>query len=153
MRKYLFLFLAGLFASCQSGDVLNTLDTDFPDNRWNAETPKTFSFTIEKEGRYDVFVRFSHVAGFQFREVPMRLTLATGNAPFYQSVQALEVVDAAGKDKGDCSGDICDIEVCFTSKLALMPGTYTATLQQTFPNAYLPNVLGAGIRVTPSSAK
>lgn len=152
MRSCLVLLLALIMVSCHSGDVLNTLDTDFPDNRWQADTSKTFSFTIEKEGKYDVVVRFSHVAGFQFPEVPMKLSLSLPNVPAYLYEQRLEVVDASGKDKGNCSGDICDLEQTFASHIELAPGTYTATLTQRFPNAYLPNVLGVGLRVTPSSS-
>ncbi|HLN95478.1 MAG TPA: hypothetical protein VK183_07560 [Flavobacterium sp.] len=151
MRSYLFILLAFILVSCHSGDVLNTLDTDFPDNRWQADTSKTFSFTIEKEGTYDVMVRFSHVAGFQFPEVPMTLSLSSPNAPTDLYEQSLEVVDTNGEDKGDCSGDICDLEQVFASHIRLAPGTYTAALTQRFPNAYLPNVLGVGLRVTPSS--
>ncbi|UMY66542.1 gliding motility lipoprotein GldH [Flavobacterium sp. HJ-32-4] len=152
MRSYVFMLLAFIMVSCHSGDVLNTLDTDFPDNRWNVETPKTFSFTIEKEGRYDIFVRFSHVAGFQFREVPLTLSVSSPNAPIDLYEQSLEVVDANGTDKGDCSGDICDLEQVFASHIKLAPGTYTAALTQRFPNAYLPNILGVGLRVTPSTS-
>jgi len=153
MRKIFSLLLVALCVSCQSDNVIDKLDTDFADNRWGADTIKSFSFTIEKEGEYDVYVRFSHVAGFQFREIPIELSLTTPNAPVYLLTQSLKVVDESGKDKGDCSGDICDLEQRFTSRLTLLPGQYVATLQQRFPNAYLPNVLGAGIRITPSSNK
>lgn len=153
MLRYFALLLLALCVSCQSDNVIDKLDTDFADNRWGADTIKSFPFTIEKEGEYDVYVRFSHVAGFQFREIPMKLILTTSSTPVYLSVQPIKVVDESGKDTGDCSGDICDLEQRFTSRLTLLPGHYVATLQQRFPNAYLPNVLGVGIRITPSSQK
>lgn len=150
MNKMLCVFFVLCLVSCEKGGIYDKLDTDFTDNRWMAGSPKTFEFTIDKEGAYDLAVRFSYVAGFQFREIPITVILTDTNGAAVSHPMTLELIDASGKELGDCSGDICDLEQEFESGRRLSPGVYKVAIQHQFPNTFLPNVLGVGFRVTVS---
>lgn len=153
MRKFSLMALCFLLVSCLKGDVYDSLDTDFPDNRWMAGSTRNFEFDIPQAGQYDLSVRFSHVAGFQFRQVPLTVLLTDpdGNVMPYPLV--LEITDAAGKDNGDCVGDVCDLEFTLEKGRSMAPGLYTAAIQHNFPNTFLPNVLGIGLHVMTSKTK
>ncbi|HMI06760.1 MAG TPA: hypothetical protein VK528_04380 [Flavobacterium sp.] len=137
-----------LFISCDKNNIYSKFDKGFEENRWSKADVKTYDFTIEDETKsYDLILEFSHIAGFQFDSIPLVIEIKNpDNSKTIRSI-ALQITDAQGKDLGDCGGDYCDLsEIIFQDK-KLAAGSYQVTVANDFNNAYLPNVLGVGIKV------
>lgn len=146
-RISLILLAAVLLISCDNNTVYKKLDTDFADNRWQQSDVKTYAFTIPKDGNYDLVLNFSHVGGFQFDDVPMIVTITNPDQTTTTEKILLDILDTAGSDLGDCSGDYCDLQQDVFTNKALAAGNYKVTLRNEFNNAFLPNVLAVGIHV------
>lgn len=142
----LLIFLA--FISCDKNNIYSKFDKGFEENRWSKSDVKSYDFAIEDATKsYDLILEFSHVAGFQFNSIPLIIEVTNPDNSKTTRLVALQITDAQGKDLGDCSGDYCDLsEIIFQDK-KLAAGNYQVTVANDFNNAYLPNVLGIGIKV------
>lgn len=124
------------------------LDADFESNRWLQADVKTHEFAITDDAKtYDLVLRFSHVYDYQFASVPMTITITAPSGQQEKKDILLQIKDGSGKQLGDCSGDVCDLEMNLKEKAQLEKGTYKVSLTHTFQGPYLPNVLGVGLDV------
>ncbi|MBF6608082.1 MAG: hypothetical protein ITG00_05030 [Flavobacterium sp.] len=150
MKNVIFILLGLVLVSCNDSSVFKELDKDFTDNRWLKSDIREFKFEISDTLQaYDMTLLFSHVAGFQFDLIPIRISM-TANDEKYSENFLLRTKDLQGNDSGDCIGDYCDIEQIVFKGLKLAPGNYTVNIGHDFPNDYLPNVLGLGIEIKKS---
>ena len=146
--KYLVLLLLAALFSCDKNTVFKAFDSNFDENRWQRSDVKSYDVAIEKEGTYDLEIDFSYVAGMQFAEIPIYFQLINPEGTVETQDIIMQTKDAKGGDVGDCAGDYCDmVHGVFKSK-TLKPGQYKVKLTNAFNNAYLPNVIGIGIRLS-----
>jgi len=146
------LFLFGLllaFISCNDKKVFSEHKTDFRANQWKKNDVKLFDITIDDESKnYDLTLSISHVFDYQFDKVP--ITIGITNPKGETEVLKINLIlkDSAGKDKGDCLGDICDLKQIFKKNVKLSKGNYVVSVANNFNNSYLPNISSLGIEVT-----
>lgn len=147
-----FAFL--LLVACDKNNVYSKFDKDFDDNRWLQTDVRTYDFEITAASQsYDLLLDFSHIAGFQFNNIPIEVTLTNPDqTPTTQTV-LLQIIDAEGKELGDCDGDYCDILQPVFKNKKLAAGKYHVAIANKFNGPYLPNVLGFGIKVNLSENK
>lgn len=147
------LFAILLLVSCNSNVVYKQFDADFDDNRWLRADVKNYEFEIEKAAAYDLVINFSHVAGFQFAEIPLSIEITSPDGTVSAQNIMLSTKDAAGNDIGDCAGDYCDLEQVIFKDKTLSAGSYKVKMANVFDHDYLPNVIGVGIKVAASENK
>lgn len=146
MRKISVLVLLLLIA-CNQNVVVDELNRDLTNNRWQQADDKVFEFAIEQEGEYQLELHLAHIYDFQFEQVPVGVYLSEEKQILLGEELVVSFKDDDGKDLGDCVGDICDLYVAVSSKIKLSEGKYKVVVQNRFKGAYLPNMLGVGIRV------
>nr|WP_294938477.1 hypothetical protein [uncultured Flavobacterium sp.] len=147
--KALVLFsLLLLTAACEKGGFYSKFDGDFDSNRWVQSDTKSHEFTITDDAKpYDLVLRFSHVYDYQFASVPMVIQITAPSGEVENAVIDLKIKDSSGKELGDCSGDICDLEFKIKDRTKLEKGKYKVILAHSFNGPYLPNVIGVGLDV------
>ena len=148
MKNYfLILTIAIGLSACNGNKIYSKFDKDFDENRWNRNDVRTFEFSVEKEQEYDLIIDFSHVYGYQFDKVPLKMVLtdSAGNKTVEQI--KLDILNDEGHDNGNCDGDYCDLYDTVFQNQKLKPGKYKVEVTNEFNHEYLPNVIGLGIQV------
>lgn len=152
--KFSIAFAFLLLTSCDKNNVYSKFDKDFEDNRWLQTDVRTYDFKIKDTSKsYDLLLDFSHVAGFQFNNIPLEVTVTNPDQTKIIQNITLQIVDANGTDLGDCDGDYCDVLQPVFENKKLAAGKYHIVITNKFNNAYLPNVLGFGIKLNFSENK
>ena len=143
-----------LLLSCNKNTIYSSFDRDFKNNQWKSTDVRSYEFEITDPLKsYDLLLDFSHVAGFQFANVPLKVQITTPDQITTTENVILLITDKQGKDLGNCDGDYCNLyQAVFTNK-PLSAGKYTVRVNNQFNNTYLPNVLGFGIKVNISEEK
>lgn len=155
MRKLTIAFLCIFaLASCGKDIVYDEFTRNFDQNRWAKSDVKSFEFTLkDSTASYDLDVEFSHVAGFQFGNIPVQIELTSPDSQVIVEHMIIQIKDATGRDRGDCTGDYCDLsQMAFTGR-QMVAGKYKIRISNEFDNAYLPNVIGLGITLKYSKVK
>lgn len=142
------IFVSILLVSCNSNTIYQKLDKNFNSNQWKSAEIKTHDFVLEEnitKGR--ILLKFAHVYDYQFDSVPIIVEIKYPNSKIETQTINLQLKDKNGKEIGDCSGDICDLNFPILENSILQKGKYTIKLSNNFKNGYLPNVLALGIEV------
>ncbi|VXB69038.1 conserved hypothetical protein [Flavobacterium sp. 9AF] len=142
-----YLLLTIVFLSCDQNKIYSEYTSDFENNRWDSNDTKNFSFTIEKDEVGDILLHLSHIYDYNFQMIPLQISIAFPDGHTEDIPINLEIKDANGKELGECSGDICDLYYTFKSKIHLKKGKYNISIENKKNIAYLPNILGVGIKV------
>lgn len=146
------IFLLGLmlvFISCNDKKVFSEYKTDFKSNQWQKSDVKSFDITIDDESKnHDLTLILSHVYDYQFDQVPVIISVKNPKGETEIINIGLILKDSAGKDKGDCLGDICDLKQTFKKNVNLIKGNYVISVAHDFNNSYLPNISSLGLEVT-----
>jgi len=139
----LFLFL---LVSCDKKSVYSQFDDDFTENRWEKTDVRNYEFTITETGNYDLVLDFSHVYGFPFAQVPIKIEMSGPDGILFSENLNIEL-RKDDSEVSDCSGDYCDMQQEIFTKRVLKAGSYKVLLSNEFDHEYLPNVLGIGIQI------
>ncbi|HEY0046489.1 MAG TPA: hypothetical protein VGB44_07255 [Flavobacterium sp.] len=142
-----YLITLSLLISCGDNSVHSEFDKDFPDNRWQRNDVRSFDFTLEKAGSYDLAIDFSHVYGMPFKAVPLTILLKSPDGANEVHNINLALSDDNGKVLSDCAGDYCDLRQTFLRNKQLPAGNYTISIKNEFDHEYLPNIFGVGIGI------
>lgn len=146
MKKIFFLCF-GLLIACNQNYVVEEIDKDFENNRWLSTDEKQFVFQIESENAYQISLHIAHVYDFQIPEIPVEVSLNKNDNVVFQKEVLVKFKDENGKDSGECLGDLCDLYFPISEKVQLTQGKYHFSVKSKFKGAYLPNILGVGVRV------
>lgn len=142
------VMLAFMLFSCDNQTIYKQFDSNFEHNRWQRADVRSYEFTVEQAKAYDLFIDFSYVAGVQFAQIPITVEITTPDGKITQESNVLQTKDSQGDESGDCAGDYCDLRHTVFQKKELEKGNYKIRLKNEFNNAFLPNVIGIGIRVS-----
>lgn len=154
MRKRTFVIFALLIfalTSCHSDTVYKKFNRNFTDSRWMKEDVRKFQFNINRSGRYDLIIDYSHVFDTPLSSVPVGVEMTSGSKTLVSEKVSIVLRDENGKQVGDCLGDYCDVQQTVSKNLSFDEGQYTVKLINLFDFKYMPNVLGIGIRVVTSA--
>lgn len=149
MKKiFLFLCLAVLF-SCKKTTLYTDTIKEFPNNRWPKNEVKTFTLNLKKDVEMaEMELHFSHVIDPQYDTVPLSVTITHPSGETENIYVNMQLKDASGESLSDCAGDICDYTTMIKEGSKMEKGTYKITVQNQFPNQYLPNILAFGVSVS-----
>ncbi len=149
MKAKLILFaLVFVLASCNKNKLYDEFNRDFSDNRWAASDVKSFEFeNTQSEGVCELKLHFGHISGFQFKDIPLEVTITSPDGKVEKLSVIMKLIDESGKDIGDCSGDICDVFQTIKTFETLEKGKYKVAVKSEFTEPYLPNALGVGILI------
>lgn len=151
MRKYILLFFALMLVSCNKDIIHDSFTTDFVANRWISDNEQSFEFTIPEDGTYTIDLHFGHIYDFQFATIPLEITFLNEKRIIQQETLNLQINNDKGESLASCSGDVCDLYQSIAKEIIIKRGKYSVNVKNKFPSAYLPNILGVGIRVTKGS--
>lgn len=152
--KLLFVFMLCLFQSCNTNEIYNSFDRDFKENRWKITDERVFEYTnTNSDAIVSLKLHFGHIYGYQFESIPLEVAITSPNGSSEVIPVNLQLKDAAGKELGDCSGDICDVYFQIKPNFKLEKGKYTFRIKNNFNGPYLPNVLGIGISIEEQKKK
>lgn len=148
IKILLLLSLFTILVSC-SNHQFSQFDTFGEDNHWLQTDVKTFEFEITDDSKpYDVVFKFSHVYDFQFPTVPINFSIESPDGTKEDILVEMALKGKDGKDLGDCSGDVCDMDYPIKTKAKLTKGKYKIIVSHNFKGApYLPNIIGVGLYV------
>ncbi|NQY04863.1 MAG: hypothetical protein HRT68_01350 [Flavobacteriaceae bacterium] len=143
------LFLVLFFVACNPNQIYRETNKELPLNRWMRNDPQVFTAKIVNINElYDVNLNFGHIYGFQFKEVPMEITIETPSGELIKKEFNLQILNDQKEDIGDCLGDICDVKYTFLESYDFQEqGNYTFTVSNNFDNMFLTNVLAVGIEI------
>ena len=144
--KLLYIPIILLVLSCDGNSAFREFER-FQDNRWMRTDVQTYDITIDKAGKYDLVVDFSHVYGAPIPAIPLEITIKSPDNQTSTEKAVILMSNAEGDALSDCTGDICDLEQIIFEGRTFAPGKYTINLSQHFDHEYLPNVIGVGIRL------
>lgn len=139
------LFVFFLMLSCDKSAVYEKTNRDFKNNRWYKTDIKTHTVEIGEEADYSLFLNFRHVYDFQFPEVIIQVKTENPDGTFTLEKMKLKIKDETDKDKGECMGDVCDLQQAVFTARKMQKGTYSIDISHQFDGEYLPNVLGVGL--------
>ena len=143
----LLLSLFTILISCSKQNEYNKFVEFGTENRWQKPDVKTFEFDLTDDAQYNLTFRFSHVYDYQFASVPIHFSIEKPNGEKDNFSIDLPIKDSAGKDLGECAGDVCDLNYKIKEKTKLAKGKYKVTVSHSFTGPYLPNVIGIGLKV------
>ena len=145
------LLLSLLFINCKDENVIYQEFQEFSEaHQWQKNENKTFEIEISKEANYDLNFKISHVYGFQFDNLPLTCIIEDSNGNKETIPFKLGMKDASGKDLGDCTGDICDLDFLVKSNINLKQGKYKVIFSHSFKFPYIPNIIGVGCSISNS---
>lgn len=139
------LFLTLILGSCRGDAIYRDIRNEFPGNQWQKDKPLEFPLQIDKTGIYGFEVFFSHVHGYQFPQVILKMEIHYPDTHVEVEHITLDIKKPDGSEAGDCAGDYCDLWHQIRPARALQKGHYNIKLSHEFPGPYLPNVLGVGL--------
>ena len=146
--KLVLIALVFVLASCNKNKLYDEFNRDFSDNRWEANDVKSFEFeNKQSEGVCELKLHFGHISGFQFKDIPLEVTITSPDGKVEKLSVIMKLIDESGKDIGDCSGDICDVFQTIKTFETLEKGKYKVAVKSEFTEPYLPNALGVGILI------
>ena len=146
--KLVLIALVFVLASCNKNKLYDEFNRDFSDNRWEANDVKLFEFeNKQSEGVCELKLHFGHISGFQFKDIPLEVTITSPDGKVEKLSVIMKLIDESGKDIGDCSGDICDVFQTIKTFETLEKGKYKVAVKSEFTEPYLPNALGVGILI------
>lgn len=151
--KTILMGILFLFLSCDNATIYQKTTNDFENNRWNKSKTVTHELTIENEGTYSIYLEVRHLHGFQFNEIPIQFQIKEQKEIIKNSKTIVQFKDTFGKDKGDCIGDICDLEQLILEDVYLNKGNHTITITNAFEHEYVPNILALGLRIKKNEKK
>lgn len=146
--KFVLITLLFTFFSCNKNKIHDDFDSNFDNNRWDANDVRVFEFeNTQSEAVCDLKFHLGHISGFQFKEVPLEVEIVSPDGMSEVLPIAMKLSDESGKDIGDCTGDICDVFQTIKTFQNFEKGKYKVSVKNKFAGPYLPNVLGVGILV------
>jgi gliding motility-associated lipoprotein GldH len=142
------LLLSCLFISCNNKNVFSETKDDFTANQWPKKEVQMFTFLIDDESKnYDFSIKISHIYNYQFESVPIEVGITNPKGETEILFFDLIIKDSEGKDKGECLGDLCDLNQTFKKNVKLSKGNYTVHISHRFNYDYLPNITSLGLEV------
>ncbi|RZJ72450.1 hypothetical protein [Flavobacterium sp.] len=148
MKRVALLLLTFLAISCSEKSLYSETDKSFDENRWQKSDIKVYEFEIAQAATpYEMDVFMSYVYGAQFAKIPMIAEVTYPDGQMSSVTFDFVTKTDSGEEKGDCSGDFCDLDQKIDLPKPLVRGKYKVRLMHNFNNEYLPNVLALGLRV------
>lgn len=116
IKLLLVLIILSAIVGCNENRIYEVHDENFPLYRWDKNYSVEFSPEIQDiSPKYNIFLNFRYVYGFQFEEVKVNVEFITPSGISSQSNYTLKVL-INNDYQGDCAGDYCDLETLIKDK-------------------------------------
>lgn len=121
--------------------------SDFPEYQWTASHEVMFTPEIkDTTATYMLGVYFSHVYGFPFRTMGLRITTTAPSGKQSYKDYYFDVIGEGNDYISTCAGDYCDMETELEQGLLFSEaGTYTLSVQPLMPRNPVNGVMAVGI--------
>ena len=105
MKAKLILFaLVFVLTSCNKNEMYDEFNRDFSDNRWAASDVKSFEFeNTQSEGVCELKLHFGHISGFQFKDIPLEVTITSPDGKVEKLSVIMKLIDESGKVNSICN--------------------------------------------------
>ncbi|MDX2002353.1 MAG: gliding motility lipoprotein GldH [Chitinophagales bacterium] len=116
---------------------------------WNKNKPVVLSTTIEDTTlRYNISVNIRHANFYEYSNLWMMVyTTFPDGKKLHQRIE-FQLAETSGKWQGDCTGDICDINLPIQQNARFeQPGKYTFEFEQIMRQDLLPGIMAVGLKI------
>jgi gliding motility-associated lipoprotein GldH len=148
-NKPLFTFLiVSLFIfSCNKNRIFEEHNTNFPKFRWDKTNIVEFSPEItDNEGNYKIFIAVRHIAGFQLKDINVKLNIISPSGEETTKDYNLPLYDKNNEALSDCAGDYCDLEILVENNFKFKEtGKYKFRISHQMSINPIPNVMEVGL--------
>lgn len=146
--KIILLGLLFAMVSCNTNSIYSNSES-FTNNQWQKSSAQVFGFNVEDDTKlYDITFLLSHVYDYQFASAPLSFEWIKPDGTSEIIPLEFKFKDENGKELGDCSGDICDVNQVLLSKTKLPKGENKIVVTHAFEFDYLPNIIQIGLDVS-----
>ena len=127
MKKHLPIIfsLVFFFISCNENRLYDSHVAPPGDLEWNRSDELSFDIEIiDTSIKYNQYISFRHAIGYAYSACSLKIIERAPDGAIVEYHTALPIADTDGY-KGDCHGDICDLEICWLEKRTFnSTGTY-----------------------------
>lgn len=150
-----FLFcLMILSAGCQP-DYFFDKTEEIPNDIWTYEYQPEFTVEIEDTmALYDIMINIRHTRFYGYRNLWVYVHTLMPDGEKLENKVELPLSEPSGRWYGNCSGDICFVQVPIQMKAIFKEaGSYTFRIQQYMRVLELEHILGVGLRLEKSGER
>lgn len=140
------LFVILAFTACDRS--YHKFDKDFVDFKWPKDDHRNFEFEVPEDGLYDLTFELSHGYTYPFANLPLHFLIVAPDGAKQNFNIDIPISDANGRKIGECALDICDLNFNIKNGVNLIRGQYKIVISNAFSGAYVPDIIGIGLRVT-----
>ena len=147
MKKLIFIALSFAFVlyACDSSNVYKDNKT-FSDLVWKKQDKAVFDFTIEKEGKYDIFLDCRYIEDYPYNIMNLNYNIKSENQENNKNL-IIAIKDKDGYYIGEQMGNMIDISRKVTKDTLLPAGKYTISIEENVSPKALAFVMEIGVRV------
>ena len=147
MKKLIFIALSLSFVlyACDSSNIYRDNKT-FSDLIWQKQDKAIFNFTIEKEGKYDIFLDCRYIEEYPYNIMSLNYNIKSEDNEINKAL-LLAIKDKDGYYIGEQMGNMIDLSRKVTKDTLLSAGEYTISIEETTSPKALAFVMEIGVRV------
>lgn len=148
MHKIVLLFLAIVFASCDSSQLFDE-NSGIVDMEWAKEDKKSFLYEVEDTLQAcDFYMNIRHSEDYPFSNLYLFLRTEFPNGEAAQDTMEFILQDNDGKWKGSGAGSMRDNSILFKRNLRFpLKGKYIFTIEQAMREDRLKGISEIGLRI------
>ena len=148
VRSTLILTILLALVACNPNRIFESYNNDFHNYRWDKDIPIRFLVNVDDTiSEHQVSVALRHVYGYQFQTMKIYVDVKPPSGKAVTKSYDLQVLNSDGYI-GDCSGDICDLEVLLEDHVRFVePGLWRFIIHCDMDLPYVPNVMSFGLLV------
>jgi gliding motility-associated lipoprotein GldH len=148
IRILLSILILSLFAlSCNKNRIFEEHNTNFPKFRWDKSNIVDFNPDIkDKNYDYKIFIAIRHIAGFQLKDINVKLEIISPSGEETTKDYTLPLFDKNNESLSDCAGDYCDLESMVENNFKFKEtGKYKFRISHQMSINPIPNVMEVGL--------
>ncbi|MEN9333603.1 MAG: hypothetical protein RLY35_783 [Bacteroidota bacterium] len=146
---FLFLFLVGIFISCNSGLVFEK-SQEITDAKWDMNSPVSFEFDItDTVSLHNFYVTLRNQESYSYSNIFLFVSLEFPNGKMNIDTLNCPLADPEGRWLGSGLGDLYDNRIIFKERRKFpMAGHYRVSIQHAMRLDQLEGIADVGFRLS-----
>ena len=152
LKYYLLLFVLLIMSfGCNQSKVFEEYKK-FDNLSWHRFNYLEFEVTVEdSENEFDVYISLRHLPEFQYKQLPINLTIYSPSGEMRTADHLLELIDDEGNRLSKCVGDFCDVSILVRKDFKFTePGIYNFRIENKWKKVDLPGIMEVGLLIKKS---
>jgi len=147
LKSLVLIAIALVAFSCNENRIYEEHKSEFPNYRWKKNNVVEFKPEVfDLEQRYNIYVAFRHVYGFQLKKVNVDVEMISPSGKTKKKSYKLKVMKGKGEYYSECAGDYCDLETLVEDNFKFKEvGNYIFNITYDEKLDFIPNVMQVGL--------